>query len=183
CGHHAGGEVDDAEIGRPKGSWSGMDPGQPPHSHGLGSPANAGTIEIVRRFDAPPPAVFRAWTDPAVLERWLAQKAPSDPRVGGPSPPETREPGIVPEPHVCSGEYREFVPDQRLVMTWIYNGPPPEDLSKSLVSVDSAPIDGGATELHFREVGEGLATDEERDYSRAAWQGAFNTLADVLSES
>lgn len=159
------------------------EPGQPPHSHGLGSPANAGTIEIVRRFDAPPPVVFRAWTDPAVLERWLAQQAQSDPRVGGHYRLETDEPGIVPEPHVCSGEYREFVPDQRLVMTWIYNGPHPEDLAESLVTVDFVPINTDATEIRFKEVGEGLATDEERKYSRTAWEDAFNGLDRVVTES
>ena len=91
-----------------------------------------------------------------MLERWLAQQAQSDPRVGGHYRLETDEPGIVPEPHVCSGEYREFVPDQRLVMTWIYNGPHPEDLAESLVTVDFVPINTDATEIRFREVGEGL---------------------------
>ena len=76
----------------------------------------------------------------------------------------------MPEPHVCSGEYREFVPDQRLVMTWIYNGPHPEDLAESLVTVDFVPINTDATEIRFKEVGEGLATDEERKYSRTAWK-------------
>jgi uncharacterized protein YndB with AHSA1/START domain len=159
------------------------EPGEPPHSHGLGTPETTGTIEIVRQFKAPPSAVFRAWTDPAVLMRWLAQKADSDPRMGGHYRLETDEPGDVLEPHVCSGEYREFVPDQRLVMTWIYNGPHPEDLAESLISIDFAAIDGDATEIHFREVGEGLATDEERDYSRAAWQEAFNNLDRAIIES
>lgn len=49
-----------------------------------------------------------------------AQTVEADTRVGGPfrleaSKPEGR--------HVVGDEYREFVRDQRVVMTWVYDGP------------------------------------------------------------
>jgi uncharacterized protein YndB with AHSA1/START domain len=136
--------------------------------------------QIARTIDAPVQEVFRAWTDASLLERWLTDQAQIDPQVGGRFrfAPESipDKPGL----HVTSGQFREIVPDHRLVMTWIYNGPNPEDLGESLVSVEFVATGSSTTELNFREEGQALETEEERAFSRDTWSRAFDALERAL---
>ena len=84
------------------------------------------SVTIVRTFASPVAEVFTAWTDPALLRRWLAPdpwqvlEASADARPGG------RYRIVVIDAegdrHVTSGEYREVVPGKRLVKTWVYEG-------------------------------------------------------------
>ncbi|MGH7343522.1 MAG: SRPBCC family protein [Candidatus Rokuibacteriota bacterium] len=78
------------------------------------------SVVVVRTVKAPPQQVFAAWTDAAQLQRWLAPIAQADGRVGGHFRLEVQ---AADGAHVVAGEYRELVPDQRLVMTWVYEGP------------------------------------------------------------
>jgi uncharacterized protein YndB with AHSA1/START domain len=142
---------------------------------------NQNVIEIARTFDAPVEATFRGWTDPRLIEKWLAGQAQIDPRPGGHYRFATESLQGSPGLHVCSGEFREFVPNQRLVMTWIYNGPNPEDLGESLVTVDFVAAGPSTTEIRFREEGQGLETEDERAFSRKTWTDAFDTLEQVLT--
>jgi len=78
---------------------------------------------VRRRFAAPRRAVYRAWTEPALLG-WFcnpAQPRPDDPiqvdlRVGG----AWRLRMVIDEQtdYLTGGVYREIVPDRRLVFTW-----------------------------------------------------------------
>src|SRR5215470_3095829 len=84
------------------------------------------SITIVRTIAAPIDEVFAAWTDAALLQQWLApgpcevHEAEVDARPGGRYRIVVRDPmgGL----HVTRGEYREVVPNRRLVQTWIYEG-------------------------------------------------------------
>ena len=87
----------------------------------------------------------------------------------------------MPGVHVCRGEYLELVPDRRIVKTWIYEGPNPADTSESRITVDFAASDEASTEIRFREQGQGLDTEDERETSRQAWSAAFDELARVVS--
>jgi len=82
----------------------------------------AHTLRMERRLAAPPQRVFAAWTDPAQVKQWAApgpmacSVAEVDLKVGGRyriamSGPDGGE-------HVAVGEYREVVPNRRLVYTW-----------------------------------------------------------------
>ena len=123
-----------------------------------------GAIDLARAIKAPPREVFRAWTDPALLSQWLATRAEAEPRVGGRYRLESDGGEEMPGVHVCSGEYLEIVPDRKIVKTWIYEGPDPEDVGETLVTVNLFPIDDGrSTEMQFREEGHGLGTDEDHD--------------------
>src|SRR5215472_15443364 len=82
--------------------------------------AEVQSVHVTRRLDASPERVFEAWVNPALLERWLAPIAEVDARVGGHFRLEIRKQGEV---HVVTGEYREIIPSQRIVMTWVYDGP------------------------------------------------------------
>jgi uncharacterized protein YndB with AHSA1/START domain len=90
------------------------------------------TIRIVRDFDAPARLVYKAWTTPALIKRWwhakrgVATIADVDLRVGGTWRwvMVTTEGGHEVAFH---GEYREIVPDERLVYTEVYEGAPGGD--------------------------------------------------------
>jgi uncharacterized protein YndB with AHSA1/START domain len=84
-------------------------------------------ILITREFDAPRDLVWRAWTEPELIERWWAGKrgkvksADVDLRVGG-KWRYVMEAGEGFEV-AFHGEYREIVPNERLVNTEVYEDP------------------------------------------------------------
>jgi uncharacterized protein YndB with AHSA1/START domain len=78
-------------------------------------------LVLTRRINAPPAAVYRAWTEPALLTQWFAPlpyttpHAELDVRPGGSSLVVMRGPDGVDMPN--RGVYLEVVPNQRLVFT------------------------------------------------------------------
>ncbi len=83
-------------------------------------------IVITREFDAPRHLVYRAYTTPDLVKRWFHAKrgtvtiADIDLRVGG-----TWRYVMVTdsgEEVAFHGEYRELVPDERIVTTEVYEG-------------------------------------------------------------
>jgi uncharacterized protein YndB with AHSA1/START domain len=84
-------------------------------------------ILVTREFDAPRHLVYRAWTTPDLVQRWWSGRRGEmkvvdiDLRVGGMW-------RYVMVAHgdfevAFHGEFREIVPDERLVYTEIYEGP------------------------------------------------------------
>jgi uncharacterized protein YndB with AHSA1/START domain len=100
-------------------------------------------IEITRRLSAPVAEVFRWWTEPALVERWMAPigdvRAKLDPRVGGSLQVVMSGEGLVIE---HSGEFLEVDRPRRLVFTWKsrYTGQQP-----SVVTVELEPDGDDAT--------------------------------------
>jgi len=87
-------------------------------------------IHITREFDAPKHLVYKAWTTPELVKRWWhakrgdAQIADIDLRVGG-----TWRWVMVTDDGTevaFHGEYREIVPNERIVYTEVYEGVPEE---------------------------------------------------------
>ncbi|PXY32574.1 SRPBCC family protein [Prauserella muralis] len=86
------------------------------------------TIRIVRDFDAPRERVYRAWTDPELVVRWIGMAGSTlrldawEPRTGGRYRYlETAEDGQV---HGFFGSFHELRPNERLVQTFSYEGFP-----------------------------------------------------------
>jgi uncharacterized protein YndB with AHSA1/START domain len=85
-------------------------------------------ILIAREFDAPRDLVYKAWTTPDLVKRWWGAKrgevtvAEIDLRVGG----KWRYVGVMPDGTEVAfhGEYREIVPNERIVSTEVYEGVP-----------------------------------------------------------
>jgi uncharacterized protein YndB with AHSA1/START domain len=85
-------------------------------------------ILITRDFDAPRHLVYEAWTTPELVKRWWHANrgemtvAEIDLRVGG----GWRYAMITPDGMEVAfhGEYREIVPNERLVSTEVYEGFP-----------------------------------------------------------
>jgi uncharacterized protein YndB with AHSA1/START domain len=86
------------------------------------------TIMITREFDAPRHLVYKAWTTPELVKRWWHANrgevtvAEIDLRVGG----TWRYVSVTPDGFEVAfhGEYRELVPDERIVSTEVYEGFP-----------------------------------------------------------
>jgi uncharacterized protein YndB with AHSA1/START domain len=85
-------------------------------------------ILITREFDAPKELVYKAWTTPELVRRWWSAKrgevtvAEIDLRVGG-----TWRYVMIADGGLevaFHGEYREIVPNERLVSTEVYEGMP-----------------------------------------------------------
>jgi uncharacterized protein YndB with AHSA1/START domain len=85
-------------------------------------------ILITREFDAPKHLVYRAWTTPELVRRWWTARRGEmttceiDLRVGG-----TWRYVMVADGGMevaFHGEYREIVPDERLVTTEVYEAMP-----------------------------------------------------------
>jgi len=107
-------------------------------------------ILITREFDAPKHLVYKAWTTPELVKRWWNAKrgevriAEIDLRVGG-----TWRYVMVADGGVevgFHGEYREIVPNDRIVSTEVYEGMP-----------EGAPGEGTLNTATFTEV-EGRTT-------------------------
>ena len=85
-------------------------------------------ILITREFDAPLHLVYQAWTSPELIKRWwhanrgTVSVAEVDLRVGG----RWRWVAVTNRGFECafSGEYREIVPNERLVYTEKFEGAP-----------------------------------------------------------
>jgi uncharacterized protein YndB with AHSA1/START domain len=87
-------------------------------------------ILITREFDAPKDLVYKVWTTPELVKRWWSAKrgemtvAEIDLRPGG----KWRSVMIADEGGfevAFHGEYREIVPNERIVSTEIFEGAPP----------------------------------------------------------
>jgi uncharacterized protein YndB with AHSA1/START domain len=104
-------------------------------------------ILMVREFDAPKHLVYHAYTTPELVKRWWAGKrgtvtsADIDLRVGGKwRYVMTAEGGFEVAFH---GEYKEIVPNEKLVNTEVYEGAP--EGGAALVTCTFEETDGRTT--------------------------------------
>ena len=110
-------------------------------------------ILITREFDAPKELVYKAWTTPELVRRWWSGErgemtvAEIDLRVGG----RWRYAMIANEGFEVAfhGEYREIVPNERLVSTEAYEGIPDADEHAALNTLTLTEADG-RTRLEIR---------------------------------
>jgi uncharacterized protein YndB with AHSA1/START domain len=103
-------------------------------------------ILITREFDAPKELVYKAFTTPELVKRWWNAKrgevtvAEIDLRVGGKwRYVMVADGGIEVGFH---GEYREIVPNERIVSTEIYEGYPDEEAVNTATFTE---VDGRTT--------------------------------------
>jgi uncharacterized protein YndB with AHSA1/START domain len=122
-------------------------------------------IPITREFDAPKHLVYRAWTTPELIERWWSGKRGEvtsvevDLRVGGTwRYVMTANEGFEVAFH---GEFREIVPNERIVATEVYEGASEAEGAGEapLTTVTFIDVDGRTTLTQLVECG----TTEIRD--------------------
>ena len=138
------------------------------------------TLHLERILPAPRPLVFRAHAEPGLLAKWWGPRgfsAPSvdvDLRVGGRyriamQPPD----GVL---FYLSGEFREVVPPTRLVYTFRWEDPDPDD--RETIVVLSLAESGEKTDL---SVDQGVfATEARRALHAQGWTETLDRLRDHL---
>src|SRR5215470_4344720 len=137
------------------------------------------SVQVTRSFNASPEQLFQAWVNPDLLRQWLAPKVETDARVGG----HFRLVVTKPEgTHVVTGEYREFVPSQHIMMSWVYEGPMGSaDKMEALLTIDFHKR-GSNTEIELHH--DHLTNPAYREtIQRGAWTKALDELAKVLPSS
>ena len=106
-------------------------------------------ILITREFDAPRHLVFQAYTKPELVKRWWhanrgeMKVAEIDLRIGG----EWRYVSVTDDGFEVAfhSEYREVVPNERLVSTEAYEGIPDPDANATLNTATFTEKDGRTT--------------------------------------
>lgn len=141
------------------------------------------SLEIKRFINAPRDRVYAAWTDPVQLKEWWGPKEVrtlkivADIRIGG----KYRWTLINQEGEEMSvfGEYRELVPEKKVVFTWKWDDDEVWENYTSEVSVEFSDRDGG-TELKLTHVQ--LPSEESRDRHNVGWNGVLDRLEKFVSK-
>lgn len=136
----------------------------------------AQVVRVERLLPAPPDAVFRAFTDPVLLRKWMSPvgyaEASVDARVGGALHVAMID-GDVRIEH--AGEFLELDRPRRMRFTW---NSPYTGAAGSVVTVTLAP-DGEGTRLTL--VHEQLPGDVVSPH-QSGWNAMVERLASVLAE-
>lgn len=138
------------------------------------------SLTYVRKLNAAPEKVWRAWTDPQSLKQWFAPSeafgvllVETDVRMGGRYRIVMKAPDG--EEHDVSGVYREVVLNRKLVFTWAWKTTPERE---SLVTVELR-ASGGGTELTFRH--EQFFDADARNRHNQGWTGILERLERLLA--
>lgn len=134
-------------------------------------------LVITRVLDAPPMLVYKVWTEPEHMVRWMGPKgftAPSaqlDVREGG------RYRALIRSPegkdYWFHGVYREVVENKRLVFTFAWE----EDGERGVENLITITFteENGRTRMTFKQAP--FQSVEERDGHEGGWSEAFDKLA------
>jgi uncharacterized protein YndB with AHSA1/START domain len=132
-------------------------------------------VVVERILHAPRTRVFRAWTDPALLEKWFSPVdrttvgVEANAVIGGRYRIGMRGPnGAV---NYVSGIYIEIEPPQRLVFTWAWETDPPG--GESLVTIEFFE-QGDATRLVITH--QKLETAQDRESHLHGWESCLQHL-------
>jgi uncharacterized protein YndB with AHSA1/START domain len=137
-------------------------------------------ILITREFDAPKHLVYAAWTTPELVKRWWSGQrgavtlAEIDLRVGG-----TWRYVMVANGGFevgFHGEYREIVPNERIVATEVYEGMPD---GEALTTTTFTEVDGRTTLTMLVE----HTVKEHRDaHIDSGMEGGMQEAMDLLEQ-
>lgn len=142
------------------------------------------TLTMIREFDGPPDAVFRAWTDPALMPRWFAPepvtttKVEVDLRVGGSNFIVMRLPDGTEMPN--RGVYLEVVPGKRLVVTdafvdaWV-----PSDKPFMTLIIDLEDLPGGRSRATYTV--RHWSAEDRKTHEEMGFEAGWGQCADQLN--
>ncbi len=144
-------------------------------------------ILITREFDAPRHLVYKAWTTPELVKRWWNAKrgevtiAEIDLRVGGRwRSVMVTEDGLEVGFH---GEYRELVPNERIVSTEVFEGLPEGVTEEEAATLNTATFteeDGRTTVTILVQATNKVSRDAIIDSGmEAGMQDAMDLLEEV----
>jgi uncharacterized protein YndB with AHSA1/START domain len=138
------------------------------------------SLTLTRSYPVAPEKVWRAWTDAEAVKKWWGpgpgepvSVAELDVRVGG------RFRIVFGGPdgkaHECAGQYKEVVPNRKLVFTWSWPNSTPERVSVVTIIFEDLK---GKTQLTFKH--EQLFDEKVRDDHKRGWSGSLDKLAEFL---
>jgi uncharacterized protein YndB with AHSA1/START domain len=140
-------------------------------------------ILITREFAAPRHLVYKAWTTPELVKQWWHAKrgeatiAEIDLRVGG----RWRYVMVTDDGFEVGfhGEFREIVPNERIVSTEVYEGLPPGIEEEALNTVTFTEVDGRTTLTILVQ----HSTKEHRDgHVDSGMEGGLQDALDLLEQ-
>jgi uncharacterized protein YndB with AHSA1/START domain len=132
--------------------------------------ADAEGVTIIRVFDAPREAVFRAWVEPEQFSKWFGEedseipmdKIAMDARPGGAwHATMIHGPNKIELPF--QGEFVEVMEPERVVMT-LTDGQNVDPSRREVLTAVFKDLGGGRTEMTFTQRGGNVSSDE---YTRA----------------
>lgn len=135
-------------------------------------------VTVRRTIAATPDTLYRAWTEPLLLEQWFGTVVNADLRVGGRYRVEIHESDGTVNGFV--GEYLTLDPPQTVAFTFSHIAQTPADrISGETVTVTFSPVDDRRTELVLVNAWTGPAA-EPSDYQ--ALQEGFAIWLDLLEK-
>lgn len=141
---------------------------------------NQHVIEVERTFDADVETLFRAWTEEAHLTQWWHPMGENLTRVEN----ELREGGTVAyyigeAGMEVTGTYKEVVPNEKLVYTWIWNMNDQGSADGYVLHVQFASAGEGQSKLTVKQ--EGFSAQEFLKPHEEGWEKGLNDLSSYLS--
>ena len=132
------------------------------------------SLQIVRNIGASVSDVYAAWTDPSKMKQWMGpgdtkcENVDIDLKVGG----KYRIAMISSDCDnpIAIGEYREIVPEKKLVFTWSWEG---SDMPQTVVTLTLEP-DGDETRLTLNH--EGFPERAVTEKHQQGWKGCLDGL-------
>jgi uncharacterized protein YndB with AHSA1/START domain len=137
-------------------------------------------LELTRTLEAPRERILSLMTEPAQLARWWGPRGFTTPeialdlRVGG-RYRFTMQPPDGDAFHL-SGGFLEIAPPGRLVYTFRWDEPHPDD-RQTVVTLSLTAV-GDATEVSLSQGG--FTTEERRALHRDGWSDSFERLRELL---
>ena len=138
------------------------------------------SINLEIKIDAPFQAVWKAWTDPALILQWIG----SDPKGEGMNAQMDVRPGGMYEisfrgsdrvKHTCFGMYTEVKEFRKLIFSWEWKSEPGVE---SFVTIELTP-DGDFTLMDFEHSHVG---NRSRHNYQAGWRATFEKLTHLLNQ-
>ncbi len=130
------------------------------------------TLSFTQLIQAPPAAVYAAFTNQAMLTYWLCNNAQITLKKGGPLFLEWTA-----ESYYAVGEFTDLKPDQLLAFTWRGRGEP--DATVVRVALSATP-EGTQVTLTHSGLGVGSAWDDMRAGVQEGWASGLANLKTVL---
>lgn len=138
-------------------------------------------FSVTTRFQATSADLYKAWTEKASLEGWLATIAEVDTRVDG----EYIYRWPTPDGELSArGKYIELVPGKRIVQSWESWGPAGryED-GDAILKVEFVDAGDGTTEMTQTETSDSYSEPDRIDMSINGTIEAHGTLATFIESS
>lgn len=136
--------------------------------------ATSPSLKIEREFNAPIDEVYKAWTIPENMSKWMGpgdtkcEKVDIDLKVGGKYRIQMISNDC--DHSTAIGEYQEIIPNQKLVFTWTWEG---SGMPDTLVTITLKDLgDKTLLQLHHQNFPDAETCDKHQE----GWDGCLESL-------